>query len=1344
MKLFSKPEHFLTGRLIGSMSTGLVLSVLTMPLNAQTLVPEPIVTAYAGVAAGGPTTSCSTTSDIPNTYGTHLGDGCLPTQATLASVYGAFTDAAGNVYVTENGTNNDIRVIYKGGSVLTSMLIASNVTLSNFIPIPGRIYTVAGARPSALTVKNGTKYSCDGTTTGPQALDSAGDGCPATQAYLKVRGMWVDANGNIFLVSTGGGNVVKVIYAGGTQVANLIMVENPGVTPQIGYVYQLAGQSTASYGGDGGLAKSAALVVVRDVITDSYGNVFISDGTTPTTTGGTNTVAANNVRVIYGGVQAPAGMSNLMTGYIYTYAGGSGCVQGSASCTAGYSGDGGAATSALFNSPYTLFMDRFNNLYISDYTNDRVRVVYSGGTIPGITNPVTGYVYTFAGGGSSTTNGSSANQVKLGIVSVSGIDAAGNIYVEDGTSKVVWRFDALAGTGYITAGTGNASHAGIACSGTTGPLSTDNYGDGCPALQGAISDIGRISFDPQGNWYMGESSNAIVRKMSYNTQFTATAVGSASSQYVAYLSLGAATLASESFATQGAATNEFSDAGTGTCTATSVLAATQTCTFGVTFTPTHAGLRQASQTLSTATTALNTSLLSGVGLASDLAIDPGTQATAGTGLMPTGIASDLLGNIFVANSTNNLVLKGTASGTTLTNLITGLNKPYGIALDAIGNLYIADSGNNRVLKTTATGNTITTLGTTLSGPRGVAVDALGNVFIADTGNNRIVEIATNGVQRVAPLTGLSTPTQLCFDSNGDLFVVDTGNSRIVELPTNGNQTVVSLATGVVPTSVAVDSAGTIYITDATSKQLQLYPAGSASYDTLLSGLITPVGLSADPDGNLFLTDSGASSAIYVRRGIGNIAFPVTNVNSSSTSSINLSNVGNVALSFPSAPLFSLTNPSGDFSIATATTNGCAIGVNYAAGTGCNFTATFQPSTKGTYTANATFNTNATNTGAVNAQLSGSGLLLVATTTTISVTSPTGSISYGQAVTLTATVTQSSNVGTPAGTITFTVNGKAQTPQPYGNGTVTLTLNPAVGTEAVSISYSGDGVNYASSATSTSFTVNQASTKTTLTVAPQNANGTVSLVFSAAVNSSTAIGETGTVSFYAGTQLLTTVSLSATTATASYTTSTLSYANNSFTAVYNGDINFAASTSTAQTPVSDFTIGSSISRISTSQGGVATISYVIASLYGSTGTIIPSCSGLPANSSCAFQPTTITLSGSTAVQLLIYTNVSTGIAKTSGPYTRDEILLASLLPLALLFARRRSRKLGSVALAGLITMLMLSTLNGCGSGSAAAKSDQGLVTPAGTSTVTVTFAGASPLATHTNTFTFTVLQNTTTF
>jgi len=135
---------------------------------------------------------------------------------------------------------------------------------------------------------------------------------------------------------------------------------------------------------------------------------------------------------------------------------------------------------------------------------------------------------------------------------------------------------------------------------------------------------------------------------------------------------------------------------------------------------------------------------------------------------PFAVAVDSLGNVYVADSANNAIRKLTPAGlvTTLAGLppyagnsdgkgdAARFANPQGLAVDAAGNLYVADTGNDLIRKITAAG-AVSTLpawaGTNdaasqpegnlpLKSPGGVAVDAAGNVFIADTLNHCIRKI----------------------------------------------------------------------------------------------------------------------------------------------------------------------------------------------------------------------------------------------------------------------------------------------------------------------------------------------------------------------------------------------------------------------------------------------------------------------------------------------------------------------------------------------------------------------------------------------------------------------------
>ena len=212
-------------------------------------------------------------------------------------------------------------------------------------------------------------------------------------------------------------------------------------------------------------------------------------------------------------------------------------------------------------------------------------------------------------------------------------------------------------------------------------------------------------------------------------------------------------------------------------------------------------------------------------------------ASASSLCVPTGVAVDAAGNVYVADMANNRVLEYNTPLTTdtvadrvfgQTNFTAiapgtgagGLNSPYSVALDRSGNLYAADFGNNRVLEyntpltsdstadrvfgqvnfTNGIANSGGVSAKTLYNPWGVVVDDAGNLYVADRSNNRVLEYNTplttdTTADRVfgqASFTGvqcnkgglsagsLCLPSGPAIDSSGDLWVADFGNNRVLE------------------------------------------------------------------------------------------------------------------------------------------------------------------------------------------------------------------------------------------------------------------------------------------------------------------------------------------------------------------------------------------------------------------------------------------------------------------------------------------------------------------------------------------------------------------------------------
>jgi trimeric autotransporter adhesin len=329
--------------------------------------------------------------------------------------------------------------------------------------------------------------------------------------------------------------------------------------------------------------------------------------------------------------------------------------------TAGYTGNGAAAASAELNFPAGVALDASGNLYIADANNNVVRKVTTAGTIS-----------TIAGNGTAgyTGNGGAATNAELngpyGVV----LDASGNLYIADTNNNVI-RKVTTAGTISTVAGTG----------------SSGNTGNGGPATSAKLSGPAGIAVDASGNLYIADSGNNVVRKV---------------------------------------------------------------------------------------TTAGTISLVAGTGTVGYSGI--GSVATSVDLSWPVGVAVDASGNIYIADAESNVVLKVTPTGTLTTVAGNGnigytgdggpavnaeLNNPTGVAVDGAGNLYIADTLNN-VVRTVTPGGIITTMAGTgtpgysgnggpstkakLNSPLGIVASGSGTVYVADTSNNVIRTLSWLGLQ----------------------------------------------------------------------------------------------------------------------------------------------------------------------------------------------------------------------------------------------------------------------------------------------------------------------------------------------------------------------------------------------------------------------------------------------------------------------------------------------------------------------------------------------------------------------------------------------------------------------
>jgi len=383
--------------------------------------------------------------------------------------------------------------------------------------------------------------------------------------------------------------------------------------------------------------------------------------------------------------------------------------------------------------------------------------------------------------------------------------------------------------------------------------------------------------------------------------------------------------------TLGVSDLDFAAAGTGSTCASANLSPNQTCTESVTFTPTAPGLRNgAVLLLDSSGHVLGSAYLAGTGLGGLGVFQPGEMITvAGNGQfegvlnggqatsanldLPSGVALDGAGNLYIADSAHNMIRKVVAATGVISTIagngdasyvgdygpanLATLNTPSGITIDGAGNVYIADTGNNAVRKITFATGIITTVagdGTagyngdnllataaTLNTPQGVTVDNGGNLYIADTHNHRIrlVTLATGLISTVAG-NGATNPA-----TGGGTFSGDGGPAVLAGLN--------------YPYTVVFDTAGNMYIPDSANNRVRKVSASTKNISTFAgtggggyngdgvaataAELYYPSGLAFDPASNLYISDTGnnrirkvssADSTITTFAGNGNGLFYV--------------------------------------------------------------------------------------------------------------------------------------------------------------------------------------------------------------------------------------------------------------------------------------------------------------------------------------------------------------------------------------------------------------------------------------------------------------------------------------
>ncbi len=738
------------------------------------------------------------------------------TAASIGAPAAVRQDSSGNYYILDNNYSRVIKVDHTTGNM---SVFAGN----------GVIGFSGDGGPAADAEMNGPSGMCMdshdnlfiadsdnnvirevtggiiNTVAGIENTDTqeySGDGGPALSANLHFPdGCSFDTNGNLYIADRGN-NAIRVVIGASATVP-------VGITGPVtaGNIYLFAGSKGAvppappavGYGANNTAALGAGLNGPFDVFVDSHNNVFIADLGNPSTT------ANNVVREV-----AATTAGGMTAGDIYTVAG-----------TPQMIGDttGVLATTALLNGPKGIYVDGSGNLFFCDSGNQVIREVPAVAA----TGMTVGFIYDVAG--TPGTNGYSGDggtaiTATLGFPAGTFVNASG-IFISDANSNAVRQ---------VTSNTGDYTTETISTFAGNGHFSYG--GDGAPAIDGELNVPAGISVDTLGNLIIADAgipdmTQSLIRKVAapISTGNLSTIAGHPEDN--SFSGDGGPALGSLVSTAMGVFTDPSGDvfiADTYNCLVREITIAN-------------------GNIITVAGTDPTTTPVCGFAGAAG----PATGATLG---LVNSVALDAAGDIFFSDSTNNIVwevAKNTTATMTAGHIYVAvgtqgpagysgdgavataakLNSPTGISFDIFGNLFIADTKNNVIREVPAdnttnptpmtagyiytiagnqgagagyTGDTGPATSATLNNPFTIVVDNADDIFIADTQNSVIREVfgvsgggfTAGDIYTVAgtgtpdfsgdggPATSaaLNFPEGLALDGAGDLLLADSQSNRV--------------------------------------------------------------------------------------------------------------------------------------------------------------------------------------------------------------------------------------------------------------------------------------------------------------------------------------------------------------------------------------------------------------------------------------------------------------------------------------------------------------------------------------------------------------------------------------
>lgn len=597
-----------------------------------------------------------------------------------------------------------------------------------------------------------------------------GDGGPATSALLyQAEGIVIDLAGNLYISDAGNHRVRKVSPAG--------------------VISTYAGTGSAGFSGDGGPAASAQLNSPYGLALDGVGDLYIADlGNARVRCVATDGVITT---VAGGGLLAPSGPN-----------------------------EGSAATAIALSAPRNVAWDGRGNLYIADFTGQRVFVMASNGSLTTVAG---------TGTGGSSGDGGPATLAQVSYPAGLAVDRTGALYIGDTENHAIRKV----ANGVITTFARATTPAGLAF---------DNFG----TLYVADPGAGEIVVMPVG------SPPSV-----YSFPVEDVACAPDSSLYAVTQTLALhVSFYSQSVTVAGGGSLAHGDGGPASAALLNHPASVSVDAFGNVYIADRDNhrIRKIDMTGTITTVA-------GAGSAGNTG--DGAPATAALLNSPESATLDIFGNLWIADTGNQRVRVVTTGGVIEAVNIPGLISPVYAVADDHGDVFVADAGAGAIVELAQNG-AVTTLAGGLESPRGLTLDPSGDLYFTEAGGAHVDRLSPQGTLSRIGEGSWNIPRGVAVGSAGDLFVADTGLQQILHIDAGGNVTPLAgtgsagfsgdggaaLAANLsFPWDVALDFNGNPYVADLGNNRIreltpfaaaeQILPVTAVNAATLLPGPIAP-------------------------------------------------------------------------------------------------------------------------------------------------------------------------------------------------------------------------------------------------------------------------------------------------------------------------------------------------------------------------------------------------------------------------------------------------------------------------------------------------------------------------